>query len=219
METPLITDLVSAGGAGLLIPAVLFVLVHYGARGLFGWHGRRSRNRKEFLDLWTSERIDDDLWLEVTVRHLFGRYLPAHVIRTALQHPASAQSLLDLSDLWPLLRYDADSKTVRWKNARHRHLDRRPIARYMPLIRYFLLAGLASGAGLFAYLANDNSLIRWTYSFLTLVLAGAAFVSVNQEDAIKVAAESGEKWILRINSDERPLSADSIASTKASSDP
>lgn len=197
----MITDLVSAGGTGLLIPAVLFVLVLYGARGLFGWHGRRSQNRKEFLDLWTSERIDDDLWLEVTVRHLFGTYLPAHVIRTALRHPSSAQSLLDLSDLWPLLRYDAGSKTVRWKSARHRHLTRRSITRYAPLIRYSLLAGLASGAGLFAYLASDNSLIRWTYSFLTLVLAGAAFASLNQEDAFKVAAESGERWISRINGD------------------
>lgn len=118
METPLIEDLVSAGGPGLIIPAVMFILVLYGARGFFGWHGRRSQNRKEFLDLWTSERISDDLWLEVTVRHLFGTYLPAHVIRTALRHPSSAQALLDLSALWPLLHYDADSRTVRWRSER-----------------------------------------------------------------------------------------------------
>ena len=41
----LIKDVLGAGGPGLLIPVVLFGLVLYAARGLFGLHGRRNQSR------------------------------------------------------------------------------------------------------------------------------------------------------------------------------
>jgi hypothetical protein len=95
----LVKEIIAAGGSNLLIPAVLFVLMLYVTRGLSGLHGRRSQNRKEFLELWDSTRSQDDLWLEVVVRHLFGSYLPARIIRLALAQPDKAQSLLDLGEL------------------------------------------------------------------------------------------------------------------------
>ena len=106
-------ELIEIGGIGFVIPAVLSVLVLYIARGLFGMHGRRSQARKEFLELWNDARASDDLWLEVSVRHLVGTYLPAHVVRLALAGPDKAQSLFDLAELWLLLRYDREARTVR----------------------------------------------------------------------------------------------------------
>ena len=112
-------DLISAGGPGLLIPVVLFALLFYAIRGLFGLHGRRSQHRREFLEHWDVKRIDDDLWLEVTIRHLYGTHLPAHVIRTAFAHPHTSQALLDLSELWPLLDYAPETRGVSWRHKRH----------------------------------------------------------------------------------------------------
>ncbi len=129
----LVKEIIAAGGSALLIPAVLFVLVLYVIRGLSGLHGRRSQNRKEFLDLWDSTRSQDDLWLEVVVRHLFGSYLPARVIRLALAQPDKAQSLLDLAELWPLFRFDPASQTVSWLHKRHDTLKRLKAGRTMLL--------------------------------------------------------------------------------------
>ena len=76
-------ELIEVGGANFLIPAVLSILVFYAIRGLFGLHGRRSQHRKEVLELWDGARSQDDVWLEIVVRHLVGVYLPAHAIRLA----------------------------------------------------------------------------------------------------------------------------------------
>ncbi len=103
------TELVDIGGIGFIIPVVLGLVVLHLARGLFGMHGRRHQSRKEFLELWDETRAHDDLWLETIVRHLIGTYLPAHVIRLALTCPDKVQSLFDLSELWPLLRYDREA--------------------------------------------------------------------------------------------------------------
>lgn len=92
----MIKELIEAGGSGYIIPAVLSVLVLYAVRGAFGLQGRRSQHRKEFLEMWDSSRTQDDLWLEVAVRHLFGTYLPARVIRLALAQPDTSQGLLIL---------------------------------------------------------------------------------------------------------------------------
>jgi hypothetical protein len=88
-------ELVEAGGAGFLIPAVLFAIVLYAARGLFGLHDQKSKIRREFLELWDRARSQDDLWLEVAVRHWMGAYLPAHVIRLAFEQPDKSQSLIE----------------------------------------------------------------------------------------------------------------------------
>lgn len=48
----LIKDVIAAGGPCLLIPVVLLALLFYAVRGLFGLHGRRSQNRREFLEHW-----------------------------------------------------------------------------------------------------------------------------------------------------------------------
>lgn len=39
-------EILEAGGAAFLMPAVLFAIVLYLSRGLFGLYGRRSQNRK-----------------------------------------------------------------------------------------------------------------------------------------------------------------------------
>ena len=195
--TDMLKDVIAAGGSGLLIPAVLFAVVLYVVRGLFGLHGRKSQHRREFLERWDPGRIEDGLWLEVTVRQLYGAYLPAHVIRTALAQPHASLALIELSELWPLLHYDPDSRTVRWRHRRHRHPTMRRLARYWPTTRYVLLALGASLAMLASY--RSDGLIQWIFAVLAVVLVAGAFVSLTSDDAEKIADTVGVAWIDSIN--------------------
>lgn len=193
----MIKDVIDAGGPSLLIPVVLFALLFYAVRGLFGLHGRRSQHRREFLEQWDPKRFDDDLWLEVTIRHLYGTALPAHVIRTAFEHPHTSQALADLSDLWPFFNYDPETRTVRWQHRRHRHPTVRGLLRHWPVARYFLFAA-AAVAGV--YLAtNVQGLNQWIFSIFAIITGSAAFLSLWHGEAEKAAAAVGEPWIRRIN--------------------
>ena len=193
----MIKDVIAAGGSGLLIPVVLFALLTYAARGLFGLHGRRNQSRREFLERWDPKRIDDDLWLEVTIRQLYGTNLPAHVIRQALAHPHASQALIDLSELWAFFKYDADTQTVRWQYSIHRNQTTRGLLRHWPLARYFLLA--FSGMGAAYYAAHISGLSQWIFSVFAVVMGACAFISLWHGEAEKAAAAVGEAWIERIN--------------------
>lgn len=194
----MLKDVIDAGGPGLLIPAILFALVLYVVRGLFGLHGRRSQHRREFIEHWNPERVDDDLWLEVAIRQLYGVYLPAHVIRTALTQPHSSQALIELSELWPFLHYDANRGTVRWRYARHRRSAARRLSRCWPFFRYLICA---LGALAMAYVATlVEGLSQWVYAALATILGVGAFISLWDENAEKIAHDVGEDWIARINS-------------------
>lgn len=198
----MIKDLIAASGPGLLIPVVLFALLFYAVRGLFGLHGRRSQHRREFLEHWDPKRVDDDLWLEVTIRHLYGKPLPAHVIRTALSHPHASQALLDLSELWSFLDYDPETRSVSWQHKWHRNRTTRGALRHWPVVRYFLFALTSMAAAYYA--TRVEGISQWAFAALALIMGAAAFLSLWHSDAEKVAARTGEAWIERINATSTP---------------
>lgn len=199
----MIKDVIATGGPGLLIPVVLFALLFYAARGLFGLHGRRSQHRREFLEQWDPARIDDDLWLEVTIRHLYGTSLPAHVIRTALKHPHSSQGLIDLSDLWELFDYDPTGRTVQWRKSRFRHTASHRLLRAWPFVRYMLFACIGAGS---AYLATMiGGVNKWIFSILARIMGVGALLSLWHSDVERAAATVGEAWRIRINADAEAL--------------
>jgi len=176
---------------------VLFGLVLYAARGLFGLHGRRNQSRNEFLERWDPKRVDHDLWREVTIRHLYGTNLPAHVIRAALAHPHTSQALSDLSEIWALLKYDPDTQRVSWQYSIHRNQTTRALLRHWPFVRYFLLA--LTGAGAAYYAAHISGLTQWIMSIFSAVMISCAFISLWNSEAEKAAARVGEAWITKIN--------------------
>jgi hypothetical protein len=192
-------ELLAAGGSSYLIPTVLFVLVLYAVRGIFGLHGRRSQHRKEFLELWSDSRSQDDLWLEVAVRHLFGAYLPASVIRLALREPDKSQALWDLSELWPLFRFDPNSQTVRWLHKRHQTLRKRQMGRAVLVAAYFLFALAAVLAALIASKSGPTTFTGWLYGVCAVGTGFMAFICLMRENTIKVAARVGGDWLNRIN--------------------
>ena len=195
----MLENIIAAGGANYLIPAVLFVVVLYVMRGLFHLHGRRSQSRKDFLDLWDATRSQDDLWLEVAVRHLFGTYLPARVIRLALARPDKSRALLDLTELWPLLHFDPELQTVRWLHRRHESNWTRTFARRALFCGYFALALLSMYLATVAIGLGHNSFGGWVYGVCAIVAGTCALACPAREDALKTAASVGGEWIARIN--------------------
>lgn len=200
-------EILTAGGSAFLIPTALFALVLYVIRGLFGLHGRRSQSRKEFLELWDATRAQDDLWLEVAVRHLFGTYLPAYVIRLALRQPDKAQSLLDLSELWPLFRFNPESRTVNWWNKRHNTLAKRRIGRIVLVAGYFGCALLAFFTAVVAVKLGPTALLGWACGVCAVLFGVFAFICLFREDTIKVASLVGREWIDRVNQSSDTLYA------------
>jgi hypothetical protein len=185
-------ELLAAGGSAFLIPAVLFGLILYATRGLFGLHGRRSQQRKEFLELWTGAQDKDDLWLEVAIRHLFGTYMPAHVIRLALAQSDKNQALRDLSELWPLLRFDETTNTANWRNRTNRSRSYRKFKRYALLSGYFLLLLAAATMALIASYLPVGSLASWAYWINAILLLVVAFICLEKAETAAVAERAGD---------------------------
>lgn len=197
-------ELVDIGGIGLIIPGVLGIVVLHLARGLFGMHGRRSQSRKEFLELWDEARARDDLWLETIVRHLIGTYLPAHVIRLALTCPDKVQSLLDLSELWPLMQYDRETKKVKWLDDDNCDIARRKRGRIYLYLGYFVCAMAAFLLAVSAAKSGPQSVGGWVFSVLAVVLGSLAFFLLLRDNTMKVAVTVGDEWINRINASAAP---------------
>lgn len=196
----MLKDLVDVGGSGLFVPAVLSIVVLYGARALFSLHGRRGQHRREFLELWDSNRIKDDFWLEISIRHLFGAYLPAHVIRIALSQPDRGKSLKDLVKLWPQYWFETDSLTVGWRHTYRQKSGLIVIERALWILTYIFLAFAAVDSALTASRAEPTTFFAWVHWTFALVAVGTAFHCLNAQEAAQVAASSGNSWISRINS-------------------
>jgi hypothetical protein len=94
------------------------------ARGIFAIKGSTSRNRKEFLELWKDGDKSDDFWLELMIRHCFGRALPAALVRRVMRLPASPAKLSDLAMSWSWFDYDQREGRLDWKVARRKQSKR-----------------------------------------------------------------------------------------------
>ncbi|WP_145985550.1 hypothetical protein [Marilutibacter maris] len=192
-------EILEAGGAGFLLPAVLFVLVLYAARGVFGLHGRRGQHRREFLELWDKSCSTGDLWLEVSVRHLFGTYLPSHIIRLALEQPNRSRSLQELSEIWDLLTFNPDDQTVHWNGTVLARLARSRHGSALCLITYFALASAAALMGLLAAHSGHTSFTGWVYGISAVVTCFVAFTCLTHEETVKTGIQVGDRWITLIN--------------------
>lgn len=197
-------EILEIGGAGFLIPVVLFVLVVYAIKGLYGLIGHRSRHRKEFLDLWDPARAQDDLWLEVIVRHHFGTTMPAGIIRLALAQPDKSQALLELCELWPLFRYDRDTQTVTWLHRWHVKPKTRRLDRRLMLGGYLVMAAYAVWIFTQVPAHGPSTVTGWTYAIGSVVIAGWALVALARHDTMVSATDNGDEWIRRINHRPQP---------------
>lgn len=185
----------SVGDGRLLIPLSVIFAGMVLVKAIFGLQRSRSADRKDFLELWAQSAEKDGIWLEVAIRHLFGAYLPATVIRTLLASPQAGQAFCDVSIAWSLLDMDDKTKDVRWKAPRHMSPRWRRFEVRALNFMYVLLGTSSIVAGLWAYKGGVGTLgafNAWTFSFLSL---GTAIACLVRADAIASADKSVPRWL------------------------
>ncbi|WP_369977196.1 hypothetical protein [Xanthomonas bundabergensis] len=187
--------LLSAGGLKVAVPLVVMGFAVISVRGGFGLHRSYSANRKEFLDIFQEWEKRGDLWLSVSIRHCFGKYLPPCLIRRLMDSSDPASALLEVSNGWGAFVFDPNASILRWRNPRNSSSGTRKWKRRWYLLGYF---GLACTAMLIAYgavrldLTDVQTFIAWTYA--ALAAFGAVFCLV-EGDHLKDAGVAAERWL------------------------
>ncbi|MFC3814141.1 hypothetical protein [Lysobacter sp. GCM10012299] len=178
-----------------IVPLVLIAAGVALIRAVFSMRRSVSADRKDFLELWSRAAERDDAWIEVAVRHLFGEYLPASLIRSLLTSSQAGRALCEVSAAWPLLDMDDETKQLHWKLERHSSARRRRNEVRVLNLSYAALAGSAlvciwlGSAGQFGALVRFNC---WAYAFLSL--CGAAFC-VMRSDQLESAGKAVPRWL------------------------
>lgn len=170
----MIKELLEASGGRLLLPLAVVLAGVYLARALFGLNRFRSQNRRDFLDLFRGWEQQDDLWLAVAVRHLFGAYLPPALIRRLMAGPQPGRALLEVASAWDLLDMQDETGEVYWRNRLLESEHLRRFAKRSAMVLYVVLAGAAALFGLGAYAGGWSIAapwVLWVYAGFAAVLA------------------------------------------------
>lgn len=195
----MIEKLLDVGGQQLILPILIAIAGLYAARGLLGLHIRMAQRRKEFLELWNSDRSSDDLWLQVAIRHLYGCYLPASVIRRIMRWPDAAESLLAISELWPMLAVDVQTARVDWKSSRYERAGNIWLERILMLGSYAVLATLAFVVATASLRSEALSFTAVSYAVIAVFLGIVSLTSLARADRLNAAIKRGQKLLRRIN--------------------
>ena len=189
-------ELVTNSGAMGVFVAFLFLLPVL-AKALFALKRSHSQDRKDFLELWATQKDKaDDLWLEVCVRHISGKFLPADLIRKLLKQPEPARAIFTLSKFWGYLEYDKKPNGLRWRNKRHEKKINRTVEVSFFYILYTVL-------GVFAYFSVNGlvdgkhaslSIIQYSWAFSFVVFA---FACLARAESLDSASRNVPKWLTR----------------------
>lgn len=191
----MIDSLMGMGGGKFVFPLVVTLGLTVLVRAVFNLHRSKSQDRRDFLELW-AKQAPDDLWLEVAIRHQFGAYLPACLIRSLQSHPQAGRALLEVASCWDLLDMDDATGAIQWRAKRHERPVRRKWERWVSLASYFVfaLAGL-----MLAYtrvVATDgNAPNSWLIWIFCVLLWGTAFSCLTYHEMLGVAERSMTRWL------------------------
>lgn len=188
----IIKQLLQAGGLSLAVPMIVVVFGSILVKGGFSLHRSRSADRKDFLDTFKDIDGRSDLWLCVSVRHLFGKYLPTNLIRRLMVAPNPGRALLDVSNGWDLFTFDVATLQVRWRNPGHVKARARKRKVLILNLGYFLLGcpGLLLAYWIVAEkIAQQFVFVAWVYVALATIGASACLISGDQLKGAGRAAE------------------------------
>lgn len=176
----------------LLVPVTLIVVAGAAVRGVFALYRSTGQARKEFLDVWGRDH-PDDLWVEVAIRHLFGTYLPAAVIRMLRAGPQAGRALLEVSDSWPLLEMDDETGDIRWRYKWHATRRIRRLLRVGYWLVYFIVTGLSL---LIAYVLvispQHVPAPYWAYPIVGIMVG---LTCLHKEDQLQTANRAVPRWL------------------------
>lgn len=191
----MIDKLVELGGAWIIIPLAFSVVLGFAAKTLLGWHQLRGQNRKEFLDFWQGGNREDDILLEVAVRHLTGTYIPANVIRAVDTVPDKVDSLLEIAEIWPLLKIDRVTSEVTWRSEKHATHHMRQRRWWAWNVGYVLICVTASGLGIYSTRVDPASWEAWVCGAFALIFFILSIRCLFNGDALKTADRTAPQWL------------------------
>lgn len=166
----------------LFLPALVATLVIYAIKALYTLHGSRSQRRKEFLELWKDDSSKcDNLWIEMAIRHAFGKSIPADVVKEIISRPDCAKNLTDISIAWKYLKYENGS--ISWSKKRFNTARKRTAGVWILNASYFLSA-LVSLAIFALIIQGTAPPVTWVY-VVSLILF--SFVSLDLSIDLSVA--------------------------------
>lgn len=191
----MIEKLLEVSNGKLLIPVLSALAGAVLVKGIFNLHRSKSADRRDFLDLWMRNEGRDDIWLEVSVRHLFGTYLPASIIRSLMQGPQAARALLEVSEFWDLLEMNDETLELNWKRKGHATSNGRRNWRYALNALYFVAMGSALVFIYVAIAGDAKTILMLSWWICGLSLAGFAMRCVDFADKLKTATTGAPRWL------------------------
>lgn len=194
----MIEAIFKAVGHGFVVPVALVLLAGWALKALSDARASSRRTRKEFLEVWKTLDRTDDLVLEAGTRRLIGAYLPAPVIRAALDSGAPSRILFGLASIWDLLEFDLASRQVKPRRAEHG--PRGVHMRWYFLAGYVAAALLALGFLHLAIAGSPSSLTTWLFALNALAAGVLAFASLARSEALGVLAKDGPGLVGEVNS-------------------
>jgi len=209
-DTDMIDEIVKVLGTPAVIPAVFLALAGYVIATLLGIHRTRGQHRAEFLGLWKDLDRMDDMGLEVAVRHLFGTYLPASVVRKVCQLDYCSEGVRELAQLWPLFQYDSVSRQVTWAKPAYAAEATRIWQRRWSTFGYFAFALAAYGFLAVAFSFGPKSLLAWVCGFNAFLFPMIAFAALGRAEVFSLAVKVGPQWVDRLNDKKEPTSPEDV---------
>lgn len=182
------------GGSNWLVPILIATAFVWLVNQITSLHQVKGTRRYEFLQLWSTNTSPDDVWLEVAVRHAFGEYLPASVIRMLMRSKYAARALLEVSESWPLLEYREETDEIVWRHAGHRSSGGRKLRQHAMLIGYAVLMLPAAGAATLLVKLGPTSAQQ--LAWIPVVTLGAAAVGLLvRRERLKAAETAVPRWL------------------------
>lgn len=191
----MIEKLLQMSEGKLLLPLIVMVVGVTLIKGAFSLTRSRSADRRDFLELFKKYESESDLWLSVAVRHLFGAYLPASLIRQLMSGPQPGRALLEVSNSWDLLDMHDETGELYWRKKMFGSAKNRIFTARLLSVLYFVLAPVSL---LLAYLsfigAFDGMMLvtAWTYAILCALVA---FGCLAYGDTLTGADKAARRWL------------------------
>ena len=186
-------------GKAYLVPITFIAIGAWGVKFITGLQESKRRDRKEFLEHWRNHNEMSDLEMEVTVRHLFGIYLPANLIRTIHSMPFPSEIFVQMIDAWPFVRFDHTNHQLAWK--RNGYATRSGRLGYLAAwgLGYMAFAALATYAYFLLIRSDPERLETWLAALAGLSFLSVAIWLVSRCFDLVSAGRIGNPLITRIN--------------------
>lgn len=191
----MIENLLQLGGGRLLIPIIVVVVGVAIVKGAFNLTRSRSADRRDFLELFQKYQDANDLWLSVAVRHLFGAYLPAGLIRQLMSAQQPGRALLEVSNSWDLLDLNDETGDLYWRRKILRSQKVRKRIILVFTIFYFVLAFISLTLAYHAMVGTFEGLTLWVAWAWTILTAFGAFSCLAYGDTLKEADKAARRWL------------------------